>query len=117
MRTVKIIFLLVKIFNNEQLAIPKKIKYNKHIYEYEKEIYDWAYYKDNKVKYLMSDVFNSIDNVSDILNYEVEIIEDILKEDKKIDKLFNRCVYANNNKCIEDIILQVNKLIDKENGE
>lgn len=84
MRTVKIMFLLVRIFNDEPLAIPKKIKYNKHIYEYEKEVYDWCYYKDNKVKYLMSDVFNSIDNVSDILNFEVEIVEDESDEDNKI---------------------------------
>lgn len=78
----KVIELLNKIANGEE--VPNRIKYEKHIYEYEEGTYDWSYYIQNNgtIKFLLTDVFNSNDNILNILNNELEIIE----EQKKIEK-------------------------------
>ena len=78
----KAIDLLNKIANGEE--VPKKIKYNKHIYKYEEGTYDWSYYIQNNgtIKFLLTDVFNSAYNILDILNIELEIIEDTPKMKK-----------------------------------
>lgn len=80
---IRIIDLLNMINKGEE--VPKKIKYEKHIYEYEEGTHDWSYYiQDNAtIKFLLTDVFNSDDNILSILNDEVEIIE----ENKNIEKI------------------------------
>ena len=85
----KIIDLLNKIVNNEEL--PKKIKYEKHIYEYAEGTYDWSYYIQNNctMKFLLTDVFNSDDNILNILNEEVEIIED-KSFNERVEEIYNR---------------------------
>lgn len=89
MKTIKVIDLLNKIANGEEL--PLKIKYKKHIYVYEEGAYDWSYYiQNNGVKFLLTDIFNSYDNILNILNNEVEIIEENFKLEEilKISKLY-----------------------------
>ena len=70
----KIIDLLNKIANEEE--VPKKIKYDKYIYEYQEGSYDWGYYNNGTIKFLLTELFESVDNVLSILNYEVEILEE-----------------------------------------
>ena len=79
----KVIELLNKIAKGEE--VPKKIKYNKKIYEYEDGAYDYGYYKQNDgtINFLLTDVFNSDDNILSILNEELKIIE----EEKEIEKI------------------------------
>lgn len=64
--------------------VPKKIKYGKHIYEYEEGTYDWSYYIQNNgtIKFLLTDVFNSDDNILNILNDEAEILEEESETDE-----------------------------------
>lgn len=85
----KIIDLLNKIANGEE--VPKKIKYEKHIYEYAEGTYDWSYYIENNgtIKFLLTDVFNSDDNILDILNGTVEILEEEKKIPEKINKSYD----------------------------
>lgn len=125
MKTIKIINLLLKISNGEE--VPKKIKYDEHIYKYVNRAEELYNYKRNDGKYL-EDVWM----LTNILNDEVEIIEDTPKEDKKIRKL--NCKYTSDvsklkvaNKVDEIIELlnnsvllsekEVGKFLDKVNGE
>ena len=95
MKTIKVIDLLNKIANGEE--VPKRIDYGGLIEGYE---------------YLL----NNIKRFS--LNDEVEIIEDTLKEDKKIEYIdyltFND--FSNENK-VWYLENKVNEIIDKVNGE
>ena len=125
----KVIELLNKIANGEE--VPNRIKYEKHIYEYEEGTYDWSYYIQNNgtIKFLLTDVFNSNDNILNILNNELEIIE----EQKKIEKtkvyyyvsndienidevLFNNlCSIVENQRTQEDKLNEIINYINKEN--
>ena len=119
----KVIDLLNKIANGEE--VPEKIKYitTNYIYDSDNQIY----YKEN---------YQDIGNYSDLLmelsshkgivalNDEVEIIEDTPKEDKKIDKLeiyddmINWCCNGRViNDTEKDIIDKLNEIIERLNGE
>ena len=104
----KIIDLLNKIANGEK--VPNRIKYEKHIYEYEEGTYDWSYYIQNNgtIKFLLTDVFNSDDNILNILNNELEIIE----EPKKIEK-----IDISNGISVVNVAYKLNEIIDYINKE
>ena len=118
MKIIKLIDLLIKIANNEE--VPKKIKYKKHIYVYEEGAYGWSYYiQNNGVKFLLTDIFNSYDNILNILNDEVEIIEKN-KIPEKLGKLEDNDGYIDQYDIIK-IGKKVDEIIDylesKEKGE
>ena len=127
MKTIKVIELLDKIANGEE--VPKRIKYGKHIYEYEEGTYDWSYYIQNNgtVKFLLTDVFNSDDNILSILNDEVEIIEEKkipekLEEIGKIDYNLGYIDYKNIevlknwlNKDIQSILNELDLIVKNQN--
>ncbi len=85
MTTIKLIDLFVKIANEEEL--PKKIKYQNHIYIYDEDA-ERYYINGNSDNYSLFSEFSYLDLTAliDFLNDEVEIIEDTPKEDKKIEK-------------------------------
>lgn len=99
MKTIKIIDLLNKIANGEE--VPKKIKYNDEIWEYYKDLGD--YIRAGKPNTLFTMYY-----IHKILNNEVEIIE----EDKKIEQ-----IYTLNNESDEFRVLanKINELIDEVN--
>ena len=119
---IKIIDLLVKISQGKKM--PKKIKYEGYVWEYDKVAKD--YYRNNideEYIYLFRDLF---EETIYFLNNVVEIIE----EDKKIEKLepvrdsvltdltnnalIELCKTLNNfNNEINELICEVNKLIGK----
>ena len=118
----KVIDLLIKISQGEKM--PKKIKYEGYVWEYDKVAKD--YYRNNideEYIYLFRDLF---EKTIYFLNNVVEIIE----EDKKIEKLepvrgsvltdltknalIELCKTLNNfNNEINELICEVNKLIGK----
>ena len=130
MQTMKIIDLLNKLANGE---VPKKIKYDNDIYEYNKDYQDYGYFNTGIDRYitLIENELNSVFN----LNEEVEIIEDTPKEDKKIEKLEtykdrnndifldNLCykyvpIHKDSLSFNEQVIIdKLNEIIDKINGE
>lgn len=80
---IKIIDLLVKITNKEE--VPKKIKYRKSIYVYDDQREN--YYLENKSMCGLHSLFNEL-CTSGSLNDEVEIIEEVEKP-RKIAELSN----------------------------
>ena len=110
---IKIIDLLVKISKHEK--VPKKIRYDRKIYDYQEGSYDYLYYVENNgtMKFLITEVFNSSDNVLDILNEEVEIIE----EDKKIEKIPMVNEFESNIVSHNQTRIKINEIIDKLNKE
>ena len=120
MKTIRIIDLLNKIANNEEM--PKKIKYKKLIYVYEEGAYGWSYYIQNSgIKFLLTDIFNSIDGILNILNDEVEIIEEN-KIPEKLGKIEDNDGYMDQSDVIK-IGEKIDEIIDylekksKEKGE
>lgn len=107
----KIIDLLNKIANGEK--VPKKIKYDNTIYIY---VRMWEQYVDEvSKKPLLKEI--SAYNYSG-LNNEIEIIEDIPKEDKKIEKVNRGCIAGETLRNIDWHILdKLDEIIDKVNGE
>lgn len=101
---IKIIDLLVKIANGEQ--VPEKIKYNNKIWEYD------AYSNDYKGEdiWLFEELFEYRRTI-EFINDEVEIIE----EPKKIEKIDFRTLNTQKekNRAMKDTI---NKLIDEINN-
>ena len=121
----KVIDLLNKLANGE---VPKKIKYDNDIYEYNKDYQDYGYFNTGIDRYitLIENELNSVFN----LNEEVEIIEDTPKEDKKIkkinekeaiDKIFTyekgSNLYFLSLFVSSNIVNKINEIIDKTNGE
>ncbi len=85
----RIIDLLNKIANGEE--VPKKIKYRNKIFMYGKESQCYIDVGCNKYNDLLMELSN---HKGTDFNYEVEIIEDTPKEDKKIPEklgLINYC--------------------------
>jgi hypothetical protein len=76
----KIIDLLIKISKNEKL--PKKIKYNNKIWEYNGYQGDFKCNEENEVVYFFEKLFN-FTRTAKFINDEIEIIE----EDKKIEEI------------------------------
>lgn len=113
----KIIDLLNKIANGEK--VPKKIKISNIVYEYRGYMYctEKANYQDIEDYLFGKGNFN-------ILNEEVEVIEDIPKEDKKIEKLGESYLYnpisgyctkwAFREKILKN---KINEIIDRLNGD
>jgi hypothetical protein len=79
MKTIKVIDLLIKIANGEE--VPKKIKYYDLIYEFCSRCKQYEHF--DKDKTLQIKLFEEIVDLND----EIEIIEDTSKEDKKIEYL------------------------------
>lgn len=108
MKTITVYELLGLIKDDKEL--PKIIKYDNHIYEYKEGSYDWGYYNNGKINFLLTELFESVDNVLSILNYEVEILE----EEKKIPEKLK--LYAPYPECedtrFEDVEDKINEIID-----
>ncbi len=124
MKKIKVIDLLNKIANGEE--VPKKVKYEGDIYEYNN--CDYQNYEDYETTNLISEViFMNKQN----LNEEVEIIEDTPKEDKKIERLdetkanediFTYSTSGSNLYFLSlyvksTIVDKINEIIDKVNGD
>lgn len=89
MKTIKVIDLFIKLANGEE--VPKKIKYEGVIYNYEfQNTITGAYeYRTQNYNCLMNNMAERL-YLTDILKSEVEIIEEdkkIIEEDKEIRKL------------------------------
>ena len=111
----KIIDLLNKIANGE---VPKKIKVdNRFIY-----IHDGIDYKSHDGKYLFD---SYLETTTEDMNIEIEIIEDTLKKDKKIEPFVIGKIVDDElqglvksiNLCNKEIQDKINELIDKATGE
>lgn len=140
MKTIKVIDILVNIANGKE--VPKKIKFDEHIYKYVNRTDELYNYKREDGKYL-----EEVWMITNILNSEVEIIEDTLKEerninvcgtlftkseydelakskeDKKIEKLEDNTAYDDYNvwevwnKKEKILVSKINEIIDKVNGK
>ena len=125
MKTMKVIDLLVKIANGEE--IPKRIKVFSFTYKYDYDDVgeEYTYLDENTNERLDNDLL-----IINLLNDEVEIIEDTPEEDKKIEKF--KIIKDNSRDSVELIydgmkleltLLQaiildkINEIIDKINGE
>ena len=104
----KVIDLLVKISKGEE--VPKKIKYDGMIFDYQEDTYEYLCYEENNFSLL------GYDNPYDMLNDKVEIIE----EEKKIEKIDFRTLNTQKekNRVMKDTINQlidvINDMRDKE---
>ena len=106
----KVIDLLNKTANKEE--VPKKIKVLFNVFEYDEDNYNYKNVdktRDNLLRHLGS--YKGI-----ALNDDVEIIEDVPKEDKKIEKL-NEHYYHDEPALIDDMAHKINEIIDKVNGD
>ena len=119
----KIIDLLNKIANGEE--VPKKIGYNKleetenNVYTYSKKEKDYIYLDEfAENEYFFEQIFNS--TIMD-LNDEIEVIEEIIEEEKEIEKIDFRTLNTQKekNRVMKDTINQlidvINDMRDKEN--
>lgn len=100
----KIIDLLVKISKGEE--VPKKIKYDGMIFDYQEDTYEYLCYEENNFSLL------GYDNPYDMLNDNVEIIEEekeIEKLNLDTDELLKNVVITAQNYVIEG---KINELID-----
>lgn len=82
-KTIKVIELLNKIANGE--GVPKKIKYDDDIYEYDYDEKNYAYFFIDHYNYLFDE------DITQILDDEVEIIEDNDKLEKINVKTGDNC--------------------------
>ena len=97
----KIIDLLNKIANGEE--VPKKIKYDDDIYEYDYDEKNYAYFFIDHYNYLFDE------DIMQILDDEVEILE----EEKKIpEKLYLSDYEDTTGKFDYDVLLTINEIID-----
>ena len=112
MSKMTVIQLLNKIANDEE--VPKKIKYEGRIWEYDSDVQD--YMNEDIVEYLFANMFGM--KTERVLNDEVEIIE----EPKKIEKLNDKLGLfgdVNTQKIINELNYTrtiINKLIDEINN-
>ena len=104
----KVIDLLNKIAKGEE--VPKKIDYNKKVYEYDKEQSDFCHFSINYYEYFLDDI-----NTIEQLNDEVEIMKE-----KEIEKLELGDISPNGEYLIlvkdEKIQDKINELIDEINS-
>lgn len=100
----KIIDLLNKITNGE--SVPLKIKYDKVIWDYDKDSND--YYSD---EWLFGDYLGRT-TLNEFINDEIKIIE----EYKPIEKLSGSCDITTSQTCrFNNIEVKINEIIDKLN--
>lgn len=109
----KVIDLLVKIANGEK--VPKKVKVLDKTLS--PEIYQTITWNEDIGQYEYCDGCQ-FDRVLDKfhLNDEVEIIENIPKEDKKIEKI-DISKFPKRNNSLKKTALKLNEIIEKVNGE
>lgn len=109
----KIIDLLNKIANKEE--VPKKIKVLFNVFVYDEDNYNYK-----NIDETLDNLFRHLGHYKGIaLNNEIEIIEDTPKEDKKIAKIGKLNQVSNNKQHLNNYILRnkINEIIDKINGE
>ena len=103
----KVIDLLNKIAKGEE--VPKKIKYDGMIFDYQEDTYEYLCYEENNFSLL------GYDNPYDMLNDNVEIIEEE-KEIKKLnldsDELLKNVIITAQDYVIES---KINQIIDEIN--
>ena len=109
MSKMTVIQLLNKIANDEE--VPKKIKYEGRIWEYDSDVQD--YMNEDIVEYLFANMFGM--KTERVLNDEVEIIE----EPKKIEKI-EMCTseiisFENVENITNELKNKINELIDEIN--
>lgn len=113
MKTIKVIDLLNKMANNEEL--PKKIKYIGYIFEYDTNHERYEAYIGEEMYTL-----NYYVNIDEDLTYEVEIIEEEKKLPEKLGKIEDNDGYIDQYDVIK-IGRKVDEIIDylesKEKGE
>ena len=108
MKTIKVIDLLNKIANGEE--VPKKIKYRNKVFIYDQQIklYRNEEVSSNTLKHMFYLYF-----LEKILNDEVEIIEDA-EEDKVIEKIV--CIgYGEDGNMQYELASKLNEVIDAVN--
>lgn len=105
MKTMKLIELFVKIAKGENT--PEKIKFKGFLYTHNGTSRNSYYYCEETDK-LLEDSF-----IFEELNYNVYIIEDTPKEDKKITRIERKAKNIDNH-YLKD---KINEIIDKINGE
>ena len=100
----KVIDLLNKLANGE---VPKKIKYDNDIYEYNKDYQDYGYFNTGIDRYitLIENELNSVFN----LNEEVEIIEDTPKEKLTVSE--EQMLFNNLDSIDRERIIQLMKIL------
>lgn len=99
----KVIDLLNKMVNKEE--IPKKIKFEDDIFQYDDRANDYLFYSDERFnRYLLQDTLCELWQYSD----EVEIIE----EDKKIEKLIEPIASEYTYDYAKKICHKINQIID-----
>lgn len=101
----KIIELLNKIADGEK--VPKKIKFQNLIYEYQEDTQD---YFNGKTSEYITEGFSTEDN-RQFLNIEIEVIEEPKELPDKIDEIENINI-AEEQIPKKEIISKVNKIID-----
>ena len=108
MKTIKVIDLLVKRANGER---PKKFKLHMYQEDFIYELSDnGGYYEINT-----EEEFTESINLIFCLNNEVEIIEDIPKEDKKMEKI-DISKFPKRNNSLKKTALKVNEIIELLNN-
>ena len=85
----KVIDLLNKIANEEE--VPKKIKYENNIYNYDNSCQDYKLVNVFGYTWLINKIFDDYENTSSILSYEIEIIEEDKEIEDKCKNLFELC--------------------------
>ena len=103
----KVIDLLVKIANGEEM--PKKIKYKNELFEYDNDTQDY-YIVEGTYDYLFRDSFCKKTN--SFINDEIEIIE----EPKKIKHCLKRDRFLRDKDEMEHFRIKIDELIDEINN-
>lgn len=111
MKTIKIIDLLNKIANGEE--VPKEIKFDGELCSFDNEDKDYYCEQYGNIVWYLVDTRN---NMSEVLDTEVEIIE----EDKKIEKLITLSGYDSSSMQrhyvkINEVCNKINEIIDRLN--
>lgn len=113
----KIIDILNKIANGEE--VPKKIKYDARIMEYDHNKQDYnGYYSNGNGNWLFQYLFDKCRDTKHFINDEVEIIEEKPKHIEEINYLEHVGIDLSEAVCkkINELKEAVNYLLDKDNN-
>ena len=106
----KVIDLLNKIANGEE--VPEKIKYDTKEMKYDHNKQDYlGYYSNGNGEWLFQYLFDRCRNTEHFINDEIEIIE----EDKKIEKLREPFLQEETLNYVKLLKSKINEIIDKVN--